>query len=65
MALRDLFPSGRGELRATDTRNRAGGTAYALSPKEALAQLAATSTLGGAFYSSAEAQLTEIGRAHV
>ena len=60
MALRDLFPSGRGELRATDTRNRAGGTAYALSPKEALAQLAATSTLGGAFYSSAEAQLIEV-----
>ncbi len=60
MALRDLFQSGRGELRPTDTLNRAGGTAYRLSPKEALAQLATTSCLGGAFYSSAESQLIEV-----
>ncbi len=60
MALRDLFRSGRGVLRPTDTLNRAGGTVYALPPKEALAQLAVTSCLGGAFYESAEGQLIEI-----
>jgi len=60
MALRDLFRSLRGEIRPTDTVNRAGGTAYALPPREALAQLAVTSCLGGAFYESAEGQLVEI-----
>ena len=60
MAFKDLFRSGRGRLQPADTINRAGGTAYALGPKEALAQLATTSCLGGVFYESAEGQLTEV-----
>ena len=44
----------------TDTRNEAGGRAYALSPKQQLAQLAATGCFNDAFYASAENQLEQI-----
>jgi 60 kDa SS-A/Ro ribonucleoprotein len=40
--------------------NEAGGRAYKLKPKHALAQVAATGTLGNAFYSTAKTQLDEV-----
>lgn len=43
-----------------DTENEAGGRAYSLPPKAALAQLAATSCLNGAYYCDEEAQLKKI-----
>ncbi len=58
MANKKLFGGVRGPLvpRATAT-NEAGGAAYALPAKQALAQFAATGTLNGTFYASAEDQL--------
>jgi len=43
-----------------DAVNEAGGLAYKLEPKHALAQFAATGTFGNAFYSTAETQLAEV-----
>jgi 60 kDa SS-A/Ro ribonucleoprotein len=61
MANRQLFASSRGRLPlAADTRNEAGGLAYALPPKAALAQVAMTGTLGNAFYADAELQLATL-----
>jgi 60 kDa SS-A/Ro ribonucleoprotein len=40
--------------------NEAGGVAYRLPPKHALAQLAATGCLGGVYYTDAEAQLAAL-----
>lgn len=40
--------------------NRAGGKSYAFSPKHALAQYAATGSLNGTYYASAETQFDEI-----
>jgi 60 kDa SS-A/Ro ribonucleoprotein len=58
MANKQLFASSRGRLLpAADTVNEAGGSAYALSPKAALAQLVMTGSLGNAFYADAPAQL--------
>ena len=76
MANKQLFASSRGRLLpGADTVNEAGGLAYALPPKAALAQLVMTGTLGNAFYANAQAQLDalldcarqvdQIGRAHV
>lgn len=45
---------------ATDTRNLAGGRAYSLSAKEALAQLAATGCFNQTFYASAQDQLGKV-----
>ncbi len=42
---------------AAGARNGAGGLAYALSPRHALAQLAATGCLSNVFYADAQAQL--------
>lgn len=47
-------------LPATDTRNAEGAPAYALSPKQALAQYAATGCLNTTFYASAEDQLQRV-----
>ena len=44
----------------TDTRNEAGGRAYTLSPKQQLAQLAATGCFNDTFYAYAETQLEQI-----
>lgn len=41
----------------TDTRNAAGGTAYSMTAKEGLAQLAATGCFGDTYYTSAKSQL--------
>jgi 60 kDa SS-A/Ro ribonucleoprotein len=58
MANPHLFPSHPGALLAkTDAFNAAGGPAYVISPKYALAQYAATGCLNGTFYASADEQL--------
>lgn len=45
---------------STNTINEAGGTAYKLSDKAALAQYAMTGTLNGTYYSSDEEQLKKV-----
>jgi len=61
MANKTLFKSLAGLfVRAADTTNEAGGVAYSLSPKAALAQYAATGCLNATFYASAEDQLQTI-----
>jgi 60 kDa SS-A/Ro ribonucleoprotein len=49
-----------GRLPKTNAVNEAGGLAYKLEPKHALAQVAATGTFGNAFYSTAETQLDAV-----
>ncbi len=53
-----LLPSNH--LPKANTHNDAGGKAYQLSPKHALAQYVATGCLNGTFYASAENQLEQI-----
>jgi 60 kDa SS-A/Ro ribonucleoprotein len=61
MANKSLFQSRPGRaIKPTDTTNNAGGTAYALSDKAALAQIAMTGTLHDTFYVGAEMQLASI-----
>ncbi|HXT59695.1 MAG TPA: TROVE domain-containing protein [Pirellulales bacterium] len=60
MANKSLFSSFKNRLMRADARNEAGGPAYRLPPKHALAQLAATGCFGGAYYASAEDQLAEL-----
>jgi len=60
MANKSLFASMLGRLPKADAVNEAGGLAYKLEPKHALAQVAATGTFGNAFYSTAETQLDEV-----
>ena len=57
-----IFKTGRAGSPPTDTTNLAGGNAYSLEPRAALAQLAVTGCFGDTFYASAEAQLEEILR---
>ncbi len=59
MANKALFGTARGVKRA-DTWNQAGGRAYQLADRAALAQLAMTGTLANAFYMDADAQLAEL-----
>lgn len=60
MANKRLFSSiFRREPRA-NALNEAGGAAYAMDPKHALAQVAATGTFGNVYYASAQAQLDEL-----
>ncbi len=62
MANKSVFksaPAGKTPPPAT-TVNRAGGAAYQLSDKAALAQYAATGTFNDTFYSTAEAQISEV-----
>lgn len=59
MANRQLFASPRGLAPAT-ARNAAGGSAYALTPPQALAQIALTGTLRPTFYAGAELQLAQL-----
>jgi len=44
----------------TDTVNSENAPAYALAPKQALAQYAATGCFGRTFYATAEEQLTRV-----
>jgi 60 kDa SS-A/Ro ribonucleoprotein len=61
MASKTLFQSFVGQLLPKpDTRNEAGGPAYAFSPKHALAQYAVTGCLNSTFYASAEMQLAKL-----
>lgn len=61
MANKTLFTSWLGKLvPAADARNEADGAAYALGPKGALAQYAATGCLNRTYYATAEAQLAEL-----
>ncbi|MFM8251371.1 MAG: vWA domain-containing protein [Planctomycetota bacterium] len=60
MANKSLFAGRTSRLPPADAINEAGGRAYKLKPKHALAQVAATGTFGNAFYSTAETQLDEL-----
>lgn len=61
MANKNLFQTLRGALLPkTDAVNEAGGPAYALSPKHALAQYAVTGCLNSTYYVSAEDQLQKV-----
>jgi 60 kDa SS-A/Ro ribonucleoprotein len=59
MANKALFNTLRGVRRA-DTWNQAGGKAYKMEDRAALAQLAMTGTLANAYYMDADAQLAEL-----
>ena len=61
MANKNLFQTVRGMFAPkTDTINEAGGTAYKLSPKHALAQYAATGCFSQTFYADAGEQLEKV-----
>src|SRR6267142_581992 len=61
MANKNLFKSLIGKLTpATDARNEECAPAYALSPKQQLAQYAATGCLNTTFYASADEQLAKV-----
>ena len=60
MANTTLFQSIRNRLIKTDTYNEAGGIAYTLTPKQQLAQLAATGCLNNTFYADAQSQLDQV-----
>jgi len=61
MANKTLFQSLLGAIAPqTDAVNAAGGKAYALMPKPALAQYAATGCLNGTFYAGANEQLDTV-----
>lgn len=61
MASKTLFSSTPGrQLPKADARNEAGGLAYRLSPKAALAQYASTGCLSATYYASAELQLQAV-----
>lgn len=63
MANKNLFATFRGMLEPkTDAVNEAGGRAYAMTPKQALAQYAATGCLSATFYASATEQLESVLR---
>jgi len=60
MANKSLFSSLKSFLPRAPVRNEAGGPAYALLPKQALAQLAATGCFNGTFYADAQTQLDSL-----
>lgn len=61
MANTTLFSTrGANALASTNMRNQAGGSAYALPSRQALAQLAVTGCMNATFYADAETQLDEI-----
>jgi 60 kDa SS-A/Ro ribonucleoprotein len=57
MANKTLFSSATSTISRADVRNEAGGLAYRLAPKHALAQLAATGCFNGTYYADAATQL--------
>jgi 60 kDa SS-A/Ro ribonucleoprotein len=57
MANKNLFKTVANKAPEATTVNNAGGKAYQMSPKAALAQIAATNTFNGTFYASAENNL--------
>ena len=60
MANKNLFAGLTSLLPRADAVNEAGGRAYRLPPKHALAQLAATGCFNGAYYAEAEDQLAQL-----
>lgn len=60
MANKLLFGSTKSHRPRADARNAAGGAAYAMSPKHALAQLATTGCLSGTFYATGQQQLDQV-----
>ena len=61
MANKMLFKSNAGpRVAPADTVNEAGGLAYAMPPKHALAQYAATGCLNSTFYAGADEQLATV-----
>jgi 60 kDa SS-A/Ro ribonucleoprotein len=60
VANKSLFSSLKSRLLRADSRNEAGGRAYQMSPKHALAQLAATGCFNGTYYTEAEEQLATL-----
>ena len=60
MANTTLFQSIKNCFTKTDTYNDAGGIAYTLTPKQQLAQLAATGCLNNTFYADAQSQLDQV-----
>src|SRR5258708_1665801 len=60
VANKSLVSSQKSPLPRADVRNEAGGAAYQLPPKHALAQLAATGCFNGTFYAQAEDQLSTL-----
>lgn len=61
MANKSLFASTVGKLLPkANTRNQAGGRAYSLTPKQALAQYAATGCFNGTFYATGQQQLETV-----
>lgn len=62
MANTTLFNTRAAAVPAADTRNEAGGKAYAFSAKHALAQYAVTGCLNGTYYADAQQQLHTVLR---
>lgn len=61
MANKTLFPNARlAAIPRTDTVNRENAPAYALEPKHALAQYAATGCFSNTYYATAEEQLDQV-----
>ncbi|MEJ2619381.1 MAG: TROVE domain-containing protein [Candidatus Thiodiazotropha sp.] len=60
MANKMLFSSAAQRALKTNTVNEAGGAAYRLSDKHALAQYAVTGCLNGTYYAGAETQLEQV-----
>jgi 60 kDa SS-A/Ro ribonucleoprotein len=60
MANQTLFQTLAGKFSRADAVNEAGGKAFALTPKQALAQYAVTGCLNGTFYADAETQLQRV-----
>jgi 60 kDa SS-A/Ro ribonucleoprotein len=60
MANKTLFSSIKSRLPRANARNEAGGLAYRLPAKHALAQVAATGCFGGIYYADAQGQLDEL-----
>jgi 60 kDa SS-A/Ro ribonucleoprotein len=61
MANKNIFKSNSGPVvTAADVMNKAGGKAYSMTPKHALAQMACTGVFGSTFYVSAENQLADM-----
>jgi len=60
MANKTLFASIKALLPRATSRNEAFGPAYALAPKHALAQFAATGCFNGTYYADSDAQLATL-----
>jgi 60 kDa SS-A/Ro ribonucleoprotein len=60
MANKSLFANLKSRFARADARNEAGGRAYMLEPKHALAQIAATGCFNGAYYARADEQLATL-----